>query len=66
MRAGIPVSYKIVVVGASSVGKSSIVRRLVHGTFTEEGTTTCGADFHTYSCPVNNDTVKLQIWDTAG
>lgn len=59
-------SYKIVVVGASSVGKSSIVQRLVQGTFTEDGSTTCGADFYTYSCPVNSETIKLQIWDTAG
>jgi small GTP-binding protein len=66
MAAYAPPSYKIVVVGASAVGKSSIVQRLVQGTFTEDGTTTCGADFYTYSCPVNNDNVKLQIWDTAG
>jgi small GTP-binding protein len=66
MSASAPPSYKIVVVGASAVGKSSIVQRLVQGTFTEDGTTTCGADFYTYSCPVNNDNVKLQIWDTAG
>jgi small GTP-binding protein len=59
-------SYKIVVIGPSSVGKSSIVQRLTQGTFTEDGTATCGADFYTYSCPVGNDTVKLQIWDTAG
>jgi small GTP-binding protein len=65
-RAFTPASYKIVVVGASAVGKSSIVQRLVQGTFIEDGTTTCGADFYTYSCPVNNDNVKLQIWDTAG
>jgi small GTP-binding protein len=61
-----PASFKIVVVGASAVGKSSIVQRLVQGTFTEDGTTTCGADFYTYSCPVDNDSVRLQIWDTAG
>jgi small GTP-binding protein len=61
-----PTSYKIVVVGASAVGKSSIVQRLVQGTFTEDGTTTCGADFYTNTCPVNSDQVKLQIWDTAG
>lgn len=59
-------SFKIVVVGSSSVGKSSIVQRLVQGTFIEESTTTCGADFYTYSCPVNSDEIKLQIWDTAG
>ena len=59
-------SFKIVVVGASAVGKSSIVQRLVQGTFTEDGTTTCGADFYTYQCPIDSDYVKLQIWDTAG
>jgi small GTP-binding protein len=57
---------KIVVVGASSVGKSSIVQRLVHDRFLESGTTTCGADFYTYQCPVDNQMVRLQIWDTAG
>jgi small GTP-binding protein len=65
-RAATSGSYKIVVVGASSVGKSSIVQRLVEGTFTEDGTSTCGAEFYSYSCPVNNEQVKLQIWDTAG
>lgn len=59
-------SYKIVVVGASAVGKSSIVQRLVQGTFSEDGSTTCGADFYTYQCPIDSDYVKLQIWDTAG
>jgi small GTP-binding protein len=62
----VPSNYKVVVVGASTVGKSSIVQRLIQGTFTEDGTTTCGAEFYTYSCPVNSENVKLQIWDTAG
>jgi small GTP-binding protein len=61
-----PQAYKIVIVGASTVGKSSIVQRLVQGTFAEDGTTTCGADFYTHTCPVNSEQVKLQIWDTAG
>lgn len=59
-------SFKIVVVGPSTVGKSSIVQRLVQGTFTEDGSTTCGADFYTYTCPLDSNNVKLQIWDTAG
>jgi small GTP-binding protein len=59
-------SYKVVIVGSSTVGKSSIVQRLVQNTFTEDGTTTCGAEFYTYTCVVNSETIKLQIWDTAG
>jgi small GTP-binding protein len=65
-RSFAPATYKVVVVGCSAVGKSSIVQRLVQGIFTEDGATTCGADFYTYSCAVNNENVKLQIWDTAG
>jgi small GTP-binding protein len=61
-----PPAHKIVLVGASTVGKSSIAQRLVQGTFTDNGTTTCGADCWSYTCPVNSDQVKLQIWDTAG
>lgn len=62
-------SLKIVVVGASAVGKSSIVQRLVEGTFSEDSNSTCGADFYPYTCPVDGKpglTAKLQIWDTAG
>jgi small GTP-binding protein len=58
--------YKIVVVGAPAVGKSSIVQRFVQGTFTEDGTSTCGADFYSHTFPVRNESVRLQIWDTAG
>jgi small GTP-binding protein len=61
-----PPSFKIVIVGSSGVGKSSIVKRLIQDIFDPEGTTTCGADFYSYSCPVGSDTIRLQIWDTAG
>jgi small GTP-binding protein len=59
-------SFKVVVVGSSGVGKSSIVKRLIQDVFQPEGTPTCGADYYTYSCPVESETVRLQIWDTAG
>jgi small GTP-binding protein len=59
-------AFKVVVVGDSAVGKSAIVERLVQGTFREDATSTCGADFYTYVCPVDSETVRLQIWDTAG
>jgi small GTP-binding protein len=61
-----PLSFKIVLAGDSSVGKSSIVERLVQDTFRAEATSTCGADFSTYYVPVDSATVRLQIWDTAG
>jgi small GTP-binding protein len=62
----LPVSYKIVVLGNSGVGKSSIIQHLLSGTFLKDGGPTCGADFHSFSFEVDGQTAKLQIWDTAG
>jgi small GTP-binding protein len=61
-----PPTFKIVIVGPSGVGKSSLLQRLIQGTFITGSSATCGADSDTYLCPIDNDTVKLQIWDTAG
>ena len=63
----LPVSnYKIVVVGASGVGKTSIVQRLVDGTYSEEGQSTVGVEFKTYTVTTDSETAKFSIWDTAG
>lgn len=66
MKSTVSKSFKIVVVGASGVGKSAMVQRLVEGTFREEGQSTVGVEFKSYICPLEDQTVKLQIWDTAG
>jgi small GTP-binding protein len=66
MALRLPTSFKVVLLGSSGVGKSSIVQRLVLGTFKQDARMTCGADFHSYSSTVGDETVKLQIWDTAG
>ena len=58
--------FKVVVVGTSAVGKSSIVERLLTDTFTENATSTCGADYYHYQTTINEKSIKLQIWDTAG
>ena len=58
---------KVIVVGDSGVGKSSIVLRFVNGEFNEFNEPTLGAAFlskiHQYG---NNQSVRLQMWDTAG
>ena len=59
-------TYKIVVVGASGVGKTAIVQRLVDNTFIEENQPTIGVEFKTFPARVGEDQVKLNIWDTAG
>ena len=59
-------NYKVVVVGASGVGKTSIVQRLVDGTYTNEGQSTVGVEFKTYTVTTDSETAKFSIWDTAG
>lgn len=57
---------KLVMLGASTVGKSSIVTRLVRGTFAPDTKCTVGATFLSKTIEVENVQVKLQLWDTGG
>lgn len=61
-------SFKLVLLGESAVGKSSIVHRFVKNTFDDMRESTIGAAFLTQSItlPETNTTVKFEIWDTAG
>ena len=59
-------TFKIVVVGASGVGKTAIVTQLVSEHFREENQPTIGVEFKSYSVQVDDESVRLQIWDTAG
>lgn len=60
--------FKLVLLGESAVGKSSIVHRFVKNTFDNLRESTIGAAFLTQSVtlPESNTTVKFEIWDTAG
>jgi Ras-related protein Rab-5C len=57
---------KVVMLGSQTVGKSSIVTRLIRGTFTIETVSTIGAVFQSKTVNVGDVQVKLQIWDTGG
>lgn len=57
---------KLVLLGESGVGKSSIALRYVRGEFNEHGEATIGAAFLTKTINVNGCAVKFDIWDTAG
>jgi small GTP-binding protein len=59
-------AFKVILVGMQSVGKSSILCRLVSSQFPSSYQATVGIDYHTYSANVNNHSYSLQIWDTAG
>lgn len=57
---------KLVLLGESGVGKSSIALRYVRGEFNENGEATIGAAFLTKTVNVRGQSVKFDIWDTAG
>ena len=59
-------TIKLLMIGDSNVGKTSILNKYVTNKFTDEFTTTIGIDFHIKRISVNDKIVKLQLWDTAG
>ena len=58
--------FKILLVGNSSVGKSSLFLRFVDDIWNDVFVPTIGVDFKIKTLKINEKNVKLQIWDTAG
>lgn len=58
--------FKLVLLGESAVGKSSLVLRFVKGQFHEYQESTIGAAFLTQTVCIDDTAVKFEIWDTAG
>lgn len=57
---------KIIVIGDSGVGKTSLINQYVHKNFRPQYKSTIGADFVTQESEIDGKQVTLQIWDTAG
>lgn len=59
--------FKLVLLGESAVGKSSLVLRFVKDQFDDYRESTIGAAFLTQTISLDDaTTVKFEIWDTAG
>ncbi|KAM9797979.1 ras-related protein Rab-42b [Neosynchiropus ocellatus] len=59
--------FRIIMLGDSTVGKSSLLKRYTENTFLETIDETVGVDFYVNFLEVAPDVrVKLQFWDTAG
>ena len=59
-------TYKIVVLGDISVGKTSILSRFRYGIFEPEYMPTLGIDFFSQNLFYEDKTIRLILWDTAG
>ena len=57
---------KLVLVGDSAVGKSSLILRYVRDSFNEREDSTIGACFFTRTVELDDARVRFEIWDTAG
>lgn len=69
-----PITYKVVIIGASGVGKSSIMAQFIHQQFYDHYISTIGIDFSVklINVKIRNATenedfcIQLKIFDTAG
>lgn len=58
--------FKIIIVGDSGVGKSSLLLRYADNVYNDNYISTIGVDFKIRTIDVDGSRVKLQMWDTAG
>jgi small GTP-binding protein len=59
-------STKLILVGDSSVGKTSLVTRWTKDEFTPSNAATLGAAYASRTYPYQGEDYRLEIWDTAG
>ena len=58
--------FKVLLIGDSNVGKTSILTRFADNEYNDNYLSTIGVDFKIKTIDYNNNKVKLQLWDTAG
>ncbi|VDO24386.1 unnamed protein product [Onchocerca flexuosa] len=59
-------TFRVVMCGDAAVGKSSIVTRIIKGTFSGNLHSTLGVDFYVKVVSIDGKNVAIQLWDTAG
>ncbi|KAJ4896687.1 Ras-related protein RABG3d [Raphanus sativus] len=60
------VLLKVIILGDSGVGKTSLMNQFVNRKFSNQYKATIGADFLTKEVQIDDRIFTLQIWDTAG
>ena len=57
---------RIMIVGDSNVGKTSLISKYSNGVFNKNESTTIGIDYKNKKVHKHGINIKLQLWDTAG
>ena len=60
------ITFRVVVIGSSSVGKTSIINKFLHDKFNDKEPNTVGALYESFEDERNGQQMAIQIWDTAG
>ncbi|MCK4286443.1 MAG: GTP-binding protein [Candidatus Lokiarchaeota archaeon] len=59
-------TFKLMMLGDASVGKTSLTLRYISGYFMEDLKLTIGVDFYSKTTLFNEKKVKMQMWDFGG
>lgn len=59
-------TLKLIIVGEADVGKTCILNRWIHGTFTKDTAPTIGTGMTPIQMNVDEQTHAMHVWDTAG
>ncbi len=59
-------TFKILLLGDASVGKTSFTKRYCYNIFNPSERLTIGVDFHVKTIELNEKRIKLQLWDVGG
>ena len=60
------IKVKIMLIGDSNVGKTSIIKRYCKNIFSKSHISTVGIDLETKNIKIGKQIINLQLWDTAG
>ena len=59
-------SFKIIVIGNSEVGKSCVTLKASKNIFQEDNVSTIGFEFYRFNVKIDSTIINLEIWDTCG
>lgn len=59
-------TFKLLLLGDSSVGKTTLTHKYVSGIFLDNPRLTIGVDFHSKKVLIEEKSTRLQIWDFGG